>query len=32
MDKINGVKYQDKKSFQLLHEAVNETLQKFHIK
>ena len=32
MDKINGVKYHDKKSFQLLHEAVNETLQKFRIK
>ena len=31
IDKINGVKYQDKKSFQLLHEAVNETLNKFRI-
>ena len=31
MDKINGVRYHDKKSFQIFHEAVNETLQKFHI-
>ena len=31
MDKINGVKYHDKKSFQIFHDAVNETLQKFQI-
>ena len=30
MDKINGVRYHDKKSFQIFHEAVNETLQKFY--